>query len=383
MTNKKQNDYIIKLTDVTLILTSKKSLSFHVDNFGCFFYTYKNKKLSKIIKKKKLLSQKEKEKLEKEKQRLKNELEEREYQKGTFKKNIRALAILLILAIFTGSGLGVWYFNAVLKSTVIYSNYLVSDYLPDVNTTFAKLGINNENDKSNFLEIAQSQNIDPLSTRLNVLDNYLLALYNAENAKTYSAIGKGLVSTIASQTVYSAKTFDGEKYSFESISVGLVKVATKEEMNVGENIVHMSTGSSITSHEDGSMSATWQLDKTLTSQEYKELTGSYVNTINPYIISDSTILNKESATIVKNNDGTYSFTLQLHPIYSVLNYYKQVKRSGGLEADPVFTSIVQTITIDENWNFVSFDTEEKYTAVKFSMGAKCTGNLHTELVFNF
>ena len=382
MTNKKQNDYIIKLTDVTLILTSKESLSFYVDNFGCFFYTYKNKKLSKIIKKKKLLSQKEKEKLEKEKQRLKNELEEREYQKGTFKKNIRALAILLILAIFTGSGLGVWYFNAVLKSTVIYSNYLVSDYLPDVNTTFAKLGINNENDKSNFLEIAQSQNIDPLSTRLNVLDNYLLALYNAENAKTYSAIGKGLVSTIASQSVYSAKTFDGEKYSFESISVGLVKVATKEEMNKGENIVYLSTGSSIITNDDGSMSATWEAEKTLTSQEYKELTGSYVNTISPYIISDSTILNIESSTI-KNNDGTYSFTLQLHPVYSVLNYYKQVKRSGGLEADPVFTSIVQTITIDENWNFISIDTEEKYTAVKFSMGAKCTGTLHTEFLFDF
>ncbi len=383
MTNKKQNDYIIKLTDVTLILTSKESLSFYVDNFGCFFYTYKNKKLSKIMKKKKLLSQKEKEKLEKEKQRLKNELEEREYQKGTFKKNIRALAILLILAIFTGSGLGVWYFNAVLKSTVIYSNYLVSDYLPDVNTTFAKLGINNENDKSNFLEIAKSQNIDPLSTRLNVLDNYLLALYNAENSKSYAAIGNGMVSTIASQTIYSAKTFDGKKYSFESISVGLVKVATKEEMNKGENIVYLSTGSSIITNDDGSMSATWEAEKTLTSEEYKELTGSYVNTINPYIISESTIINKESSTTIKNNDGTYSFIFQLHPIYSVLNYYKQVKRSGGLETDPVFTSIEQTITIDENWNFISIDTVEKYTAVKFSMGAKCTGTLNTKFLFDF
>ena len=132
----------------------------------------------------------------------------------------------------------------------------------------------------------------------------------------------------------------------------------------------------------GSMSANWQESERITSQQYKELTGNYLDTINPYIISEQTILNLDSVQIVDNGDGTYSFTLELHPIYSVLNYYKQVKRSGALEADPTFTSITQIVTIDQNWNFVSFDTTENYTAVKFSMGAKCTGTLYTELEFN-
>ena len=363
---------LIKQIDKTMVLASKESQSFYVENYGLIFHAYNLK--SKYLKRKRLSK--------KEISRLENQRKEKEYQRGTFKKNMRALAILLVFGIFTGSGLGVWYFNSVLKSNVNYLQYNVEEYLPEYNSTFVKLGIRNESDWDSFVEVAKQNQITPLSSSLNALDNYLLALYNAERATSYSAIGIGNVATIASQDIYSAKYFDGNTYSFESISVGILQVATKDEMDANSNMVTISNGSSVKQNENGSMSANWQESERITSQQYKELTGNYLDTINPYIISEQTILNLDSVQIVDNGDGTYSFTLELHPIYSVLNYYKQVKRSGALEADPTFTSITQIVTIDQNWNFVSFDTTENYTAVKFSMGAKCTGTLYTELEFN-
>ena len=366
----------VKLIDSTLTLASKESHAFYVESYGKIFRTYKFKR-HKILKSKPTTRRLSK----KERQRIENERKEKEYQKGTFKKNMRALAILLVLGVFTGSGLGVWYFNSVLKSNVDYSAYNVGDYLPDYDAPFEKLGITSEEDKEDFVNIANENQITPLS--LSALDNFLLALYNAERATSYSAIGIGNVSTISPQSIYSAKYFDGETYTFESISVGLLQVATKDELKKGENIVTINSGSSITQNDDGSMTAQWSPDQTISLKEYKDLTGNYLYTLNPYIISEKTILNYDQVTVSANEDGSYSFTFELHPIYGVLNYYKQVKRSGSLEADPVFTSISQVITIDDEWNFVSFDTTESYTAVKFSMGAKCTGSLHTEFQFNF
>ena len=43
------------------------------------------------------------------------------YQKSTFKHKMKVIGCLAALGVFTGSGLGVWYFNTALKSNVDYT----------------------------------------------------------------------------------------------------------------------------------------------------------------------------------------------------------------------------------------------------------------------
>ena len=108
--------------------------------------SYNRNALKKLHKQK--LSKEEKAKI-KQKKKKEEEKREKEYQKGTFMKNMKALGIILVLGIFTGSGLGVWYFNYALKSKVDYSLYTVADYMPNLDERFASLfGITEESDLS-------------------------------------------------------------------------------------------------------------------------------------------------------------------------------------------------------------------------------------------
>ena len=334
----------------------------------------------------KFIKSKSEKKLKKSKQKQEQERKEKEYQKGTFKKNMKSLAILLVLGIFTGSGLGVWYFNYALKSKVDYSLYEVNEYLPDINQRFSSLfGITNEEDKENWVDIAREQGYEnPLDSRLTPIDNYLLAMYNAEQEEEFVIESNGLVKSMGtSQTVYSLKTFNGNLYTFESISTGFITIAFHDEMPLDKNgnpeYVEIYNG------KKGTITATsaeWELDERLSISDYKEETGGLLSTLNPYIISEKTVLNLDTIEITVTEEGYYSMTFELHPIYSVLNYYRQVRRTGQLEADPYFSSLSQTIVIDKDWNMISTYVEENYNAVKMGFGAKCYGTLLQEFYFD-
>ena len=342
----------------------------------------RNKKTLKDLLHKPKLSKDEKARLKQKKKE--EEKREKEYQKGTFKKNMRALGIILVLGIFTGSGLGVWYFNYALKSKVDYSLYVVADYMPDLDERFASLfGITEENDKLNWVEKAKSLGIENPS-QLSAIDNYLLAMYNAQNESELVIESEGLVKSMGtSQTVYSLKTFDGSLYTFESISTGFITIAFHDEMTVNEDgeavgnidIYNGKSGTITTT------SAEWELAESLTPSEYQELTGGLLNVLNPYIISEKTVLNSDIEIVVDEN-GYYSMTFELHPIYSVLNYYRQVRRTGQLEADPYFHNITQTIVMDKDWNLISTYVEEDYNAVKMGFGVGCSGNLKQNFYFD-
>ena len=342
----------------------------------------RNKKTLKDLLHKPKLSKDEKARLKQKKKE--EEKREKEYQKGTFKKNMRALGIILVLGIFTGSGLGVWYFNYALKSKVDYSLYVVADYMPDLDERFASLfGITEENDKLNWVEKARSLGIENPS-ELSAIDNYLLAMYNAQNESELVIESEGLVKSMGtSQTVYSLKTFDGSLYTFESISTGFITIAFHDEMTVNEkgdvigNIdIYKGKSGTITP-----TSAEWELAESLTPSKYQELTGGLLNVLNPYIISEKTVLNSDIEIVVDKN-GYYSMTFELHPIYSVLNYYRQVRRTGQLEADPYFHNITQTIVMDKDWNLISTYVEEDYNAVKMGFGVGCSGNLKQNFYFD-
>ena len=65
----------------------------------------------------------------------------------------------------------------------------------------------------------------------------------------------------------------------------------------------------------------------------------------------------------------------------MLNYAKQVKRTGGLGGYPEFEDLTITIVIDGDWNLLSFGIKENYSAIK-GIRASCSGVLDYTVKIN-
>lgn len=308
--------------------------------------------------------------------------------KRSFKRRVLNKCIFALCAIVTGVGLGSWYYTNVLSSSLDWNTYLqqLSEYESRQNETldsaFKKILNDNysETDMSNFEIIASEKGITPQD--LSLAENYQLANYNFENADQYLIQGNGQIKTIATQSIYSEKKYDGNTYQSISISNGLMKIAEIAQMNKNQTSVTTIKGQ-ITSNQ----SADWNGERnTYLPTNYKNLTGGLPNTSQNFIIADQTVSNSldGEVEIIENEDGSkyYQFTMVLDPIYSVLNYINQIKYTSNLSSYPEFSSITQVVTIDENWNFVSICSTEVYSIVAFGMKNSCTGTLDNYFYFD-
>lgn len=297
--------------------------------------------------------------------------------KQTFLKQLRTIGVLMLLGIFSGCGLGIWYFNSELKVNIDY-DIDPTPYLYDISSIMKNsLGIEDESNFSNFVDTAKAKSIKP--SDLTPAQNFALAEYKAQQANTWTAIGYGEISTIVQQSIYSEKKFDGEKATFVNISMSsIVKVAKCYEYFNDATSVNVYNGSN--PQKD---SATWSKASPKTTSEFKDKMGNLPNAIQPYIISDKTIIegNTVDNVIYDSSNGNYSFTIELDTVTSVLRYVRQVRETGGLGAYPIFHSIIQTITIDEDWNLVSIKIKDNYDAI-VGFKVQCSGYLDTYYSFN-
>lgn len=308
--------------------------------------------------------------------------------KRSFKRRVLNKCIFALCAIVTGVGLGSWYYTNVLSSSLDWNTYLqqLSEYESrqdkTLDSAFKKILNDNysETDMSNFEIIASEKGITPQD--LSLAENYQLANYNFENADQYLIQGNGQIKTIATQSIYSEKKYDGNTYQSISISNGLMKIAEIAQMNKNQTSVTTIKGQ-ITSNQ----SADWNGERnTYLPTNYKNLTGGLPNTSQNFIIADQTVSNSLDGEVemIENEDGSkyYQFTMVLDPIYSVLNYINQIKYTSNLSSYPEFSSITQVVTIDENWNFVSICSTEVYSIVAFGMKNSCTGTLDNYFYFD-
>lgn len=297
------------------------------------------------------------------------------------KRAILNFVLVCIIGVGSGLFLGSWYTYSLATTPINYSKD-ATEFVDDINVAFKKATkLNNptEDDIKNWVSIAKQNGVTPLN--LTASENIMLAEYNLKNSNSYFVLGTGEVNvTIATQSIYSTKYFDGTTYLSENISKGTLTVADCFVMDKGSNTVTSIKGSDVTS-----TSANWQgSDRSdMTVAECKEKSGVTPDTVNPYIISSKTIIS--GGTIeekVVDGKKVYSFSFNLDPINSVLNYIKQVKQTSGLTDYPEFDSITLTVVLDENWNFVEFNTLENYR-VKFSgLKPKCTGKLNMKFTIN-
>lgn len=327
---------------------------------------------------------KQSKKLTAEEKKARKEAKKAAYKKTTLKHKIKVMAVLMVLGIFTGSGLGVWYYNFVLKSNVDYSGN-PADYVQSVDETLAKYfsGLN-LSDKENWVEYAQNQGKTPLD--LSPVDNIVLAEYNATIANSYTAIGEGLIKTMGqNQKLYSERKFDGNKYSFVSISPSTLPALVKdvavcdimEKGAKGEKAIKSYAGPIL----EGDKSANWKYVTAYSAENYSYETGVAITDLQPYLICGKEGYNTvtKSSEITVDENGNYVFTIELDVVNSVLKYIRQVKRTGGLASYPEFDYIKQTYTMNSDWQILNVAVEEEYWATK--MGAKPL--IHAEIVTNF
>lgn len=304
--------------------------------------------------------------------------EKKKYEKVSFLRRMRTSIILIFLGIFTGSGLGVWYYNNILRVNVDYDSLFEESYKydTDYDELFSRnFNLTNEDEYSNWKIVADANNKTPLL--LSPADNFALAEWNANHASTFAVVGHGKVLTLGvSQGIYSARKYDGTSYAFESISSGVVSVVSTSVYKKGSNEIKMYNGSNVQGD-----TATWKYDSSLTYDEYIDAVGNKPSVVQPYIISSKTITSSSDVTYDEESES-YSFTLVLDNVLSVIRYARQVKKTGGLGSYPEFSKITQTITIDKNWNFISIDVREEYSAVAFGMKVGCSGSLLNIFSFN-
>ena len=301
------------------------------------------------------------------------------------KKLMRRLitfGIIIVLGVVSGAFLADWYKNYLKSQIADYTSYAITDYIDDTRAIVAKAtGIDNpsDDDLNNFASLAKQHGQTPQNYTPS--ENYALAYFKASLATSYSAIGTGQISTpVANQSVYSAKKFDGSKYTFESVSLGMLTVAKCIVSNSGSDKVTVIDGNNA-----NTSGATWNGNSVdYTEDEFKELAGVLPSELMPYIISSKTILNEDQVEITKTDFSgkeVYKFTVELNNVYSVLNYHKQVKFSSGFSDSPSFSNIKITFLMDDEWNFVQTQIEEKYTVI-FGISVQCTGTLVTDYTFN-
>lgn len=302
--------------------------------------------------------------------------------KKSFKQRMRTIGILTMLGIFTGSGLGVWYFNNAIGPSIDYSQYNEEDYIVTAQSVLQDVYDINSN-YENWLDIAKTTTGKSSPADLTPAQNFILAEYNASLVDTFHIVGNGEVSAsvfgiTTTQSVYSEKNYDGSYYTFESISTGMLPVGKCSVMERGKNGVRLYSSTNVTSD-----SAVWKDYQDYSSSEYVTLAGSTPDGIQSYIISDKTITstNDNSVITYDQDTGYYSFTVELDPITSVLRYVRQVKQTSGLSSLPSFSAVSQTITIDENWNLISISIEESYSVI-YGVSASCKGSLTSYYYFN-
>ena len=312
--------------------------------------------------------------------------------KKSFKQRMKALAILIVLGIFTGSGLGVWYYNSIAGSFIDYSQYDVNDYIvsPEVVIEQIEEQFNFEaSSYQNFFNEAKSQGVTPAD--LTPAQNFILAEYKASLASSFHIVGSGsVVANIfggITQPVYSEKNFDGNNYTFESLSSGTVTVGRCAIMEDGgqnvrfysawDDAIHINSSNIKQSYAD------WSDYQDYTEESYIDLAGSTPDGVQSYIVSEKTIISQNDSSVIEYDEtsGYYNFSFKLDPTTSVLRYAKQVQQTSGLESPPSFSSLSQNVTIDEDWNFITISVEEHYS-VFMVMSVGCVGTLTSHFTFN-
>ncbi len=209
----------------------------------------------------------------------------------------------------------------------------------------------------------------------------VLAYTLFQDNEFYATRGVGTANaSIVTQNIFSTQIRAGNEFFEESNSKSMfVNVAFRMYEEDGETIQYRGkVGDDL---EDGVFSDEGVLYE---NDEYAEMMGRNVHSVETYIISNKTVLTGEKeaswygeTSFTKTASG-YAIELELDPYLSVANYVRQMKTISNLAEYPYFYYVHLSFTLDKDLHLVELTTHEKYRAKLSSIIASDTeGSLTT------
>ena len=180
-------------------------------------------------------------------------------------------------------------------------------------------------------------------------------------------------ASITNQQIVGVKAYENGRYFKENISKGIKNVGERTYYTQGDDILTCYSANRVSN----SMVASYNESFTCTYEEYSEINGVPIDSFVAYIVSSKTVLNQNDTAeriTLENGQTGYKFTLELHPVFSVLNYVYQMQNLSQLSQLPAFNDVTLTVVVDEEFKFISIETLEHYT-VYYGFNVGCTGTL--------
>lgn len=205
-----------------------------------------------------------------------------------------------------------------------------------------------------------------------------IAIHNSESHNNMSIIATGEVTATMNvkQSIRSYQIKDGNQYFLEQIShSSFVELAWR--MYGDENTTTTNKGSYVDIEEGNFANPT---SKSYANADYEQSWGKTMSSSMIYIISNKTVLDTSRYEM----DGEIlRLSLDLHPIYSVMRYVKQMVMTSDLGREPSFHEVHLDLEIDKNLVLNKVDVKEVYDVQSFGVTSKNTvGELHEVRYYN-
>ena len=196
----------------------------------------------------------------------------------------------------------------------------------------------------------------------NVKDNVAYTLYKIKHIDSFKVIttGSSTAAGFVKQEVLNTRTVIGEEAMVTTITAGVINNAT-ERFFIGDNQnVLYRTATSVDKSSLTAVFPTNKAPKDVTNEQYISDYGWYPYQLTGYIISNDTYL--KDPTMKKNDDGTYTLSLDLDPDgdKAPFWYRREILINSSSTMVPEFSKIHLNITINSSWLPIKVNYEESY-----------------------
>ena len=217
----------------------------------------------------------------------------------------------------------------------------------------------------------------------NAKDNVAYALYKFKQMPSYNikTTGKSRAGNLTEQKVSNTRTKIGNEAIVTTITSGIVKHGTERFFKGVDEKVFYKKASSV---DKNTLEATFDYTKAPTcvsSEQYMEDYGWYPYQLTGYIICDETYL--KDPTMIKNNDDTYTITLDLDPNENKAPFWyrREILINSSSTMVPEFSKIHIKLTIDNEWKPLIVEYEEVYK-VEVVIKVKTTTTVKDEITYD-
>ena len=289
-------------------------------------------------------------------------------------RRIIATMLVLVLSVLTGYTVGNIYISTIPPETIVNGS---EDKLRD--------------DTTELIEKYKSG--DYSITDFSAVENYQIAEYVYKNQENYYKFQTGTVKAKAAginqtQEMQAQKFKNGNNFMVEKICKGLVSIAKRFYYDKDKEKVTVYYGDTDKiKSKDGFYTTEYSSKSKMDHDKYiDDYATSFENTM-PYIVSSITCANDYKITRShKNEDGTYTFTLEFEEEYAQLAgfyYAYEVKNSSGLEKPPTFKYLAMDVTINSDWEFVRVVYREEYTMLYTGLIANVTDLFYEDFFYDY